>query len=512
MIKKFTGQKRRGYLRVASFKPTAHSVKLGINISAGLLGALFLVTMAVIVLFDINTYRLRVKAAASEALGMDVSVNGRLSLGFSPGLYLALSHLHIRNRGVGVTTAPQARLGIDLLPLLKQQVRINSIWLDEPIISIVHDLKGNFNFENPELEVHILAPLNIPEISFNDGTLRYFDARTELLLEATGCNLAAEDMALAGGQTTDAFKHLSLTGNLDCENFRKNDFSGTKLKTRVNISEGRYELNPLKMTLFGGVGNGKVLARLQNETPQYELEYILSGLHTEDFFLAFTGVPMLEGLMDFNIGLAATGSTHHQILNSAIGEFALTAGKLTLHGSDLDSQLARFEASQDFDLIDAGAFFFIGPLGLLASKGYDFTRVLNDSGGSSKIEILVSDWKVTNGLAEAKDVAMATDQHRLALRGQLDFVNEQFRDVTLAAIDGAGCAIVQQRITGSFQTPIIQNPGMVKTLTSPIRSLFKQGIELLTDLDCEVFYSGSVAAPKVPLSQMASTSNKQKLK
>lgn len=39
----------------------------------------------------------------------------------------------------------------------------------------------------------------------------------------------------------------------------------------------------------------------------------------------------------------------------------------------------------------------------------------------------------------AQDVAMATKQNRVALKGGLDFVNERFDNVTIALIDARGC-------------------------------------------------------------------------
>jgi len=44
----------------------------------------------------------------------------------------------------------------------------------------------------------------------------------------------------------------------------------------------------------------------------------------------------------------------------------------------------------------------------LITKGYDFGSLFAGSGGSSRIRVLVSGWKVERGIAQAKDVAMAT--------------------------------------------------------------------------------------------------------
>jgi len=109
--------------------------------------------------------------------------------------------------------------------------------------------------------------------------------------------------------------------------------------------------------------------------------------------------------------------------------------------------------------------------------------------------VLVSGWKVERGIAQAKDVAMATNENRIALVGGLDFVNERFNDVTVAVVDGKGCAKMRQKIHGPFRKPEVEKVSVLKTAAGPLLSVFKQAGKLLGG-QCEVFYAGSVAPPK----------------
>jgi hypothetical protein len=77
----------------------------------------------------------------------------------------------------------------------------------------------------------------------------------------------------------------------------------------------------------------------------------------------------------------------------------------------------------------------------------------------------------------------------------LDFVNSEFRDLKVAAIDAQGCAIVEQRIQGKFHDPQLDEPNFLVTLVGPIVDIFKRGIGLFTDTRCEPFYTGRVEAP-----------------
>jgi len=138
-----------------------------------------------------------------------------------------------------------------------------------------------------------------------------------------------------------------------------------------------------------------------------------------------------------------------------------------------------------------------GPLGLVVTKGYDFATIAQSGEGSSEIRTLVSDWRVERGVARAEDVAMATAENRVALQGGIDWANDRFDEVTIALVDAKGCVKVQQKIRGTLQKPVVEKPGLLGSLAGPAVRLLKKGSELLGGGGpCEVFYAGSVAAPK----------------
>jgi hypothetical protein len=141
-----------------------------------------------------------------------------------------------------------------------------------------------------------------------------------------------------------------------------------------------------------------------------------------------------------------------------------------------------------------GAFFFAGPLGLAVTKGYNFARIFQGSEGTTTIRTLVSEWQVEHGVAQARDVAMATSENRIALTGGLDFVDGQYDEVTVAAIDATGCVKVQQKIHGPFLNPIVEKPSVMGALTGPTRTLLRRARSLFGG-KCAVFYAGSVAPP-----------------
>ena len=169
-----------------------------------------LIATAVLLFVDINAFKPRLETAASKALGMDVKVDGRMGIRFAPGLFVTLKDVHIRNRGAEVVSAGEARLGIDLLPLLQKDVRIETISLQHPRISFERDRAGRFNFESLKAEglkaaVKTLpAVQNLSRVSLADGTFLYADQQSGAGFEALDCDLGVRHLRFPGGGTKSA--------------------------------------------------------------------------------------------------------------------------------------------------------------------------------------------------------------------------------------------------------------------------------------------------------------------
>ena len=463
---------------------------------SGLVALLVLVALALLVFVDANAYKSRLETVASKALGMEVRVDGQVEIGFFPGLLVTLEDVHILNRGADIVSAKEARLGINFLPLLQKKVQIGKIALEHPQFYIERGRDGKFNFETPDTAGEMSPALDLEKVSLSDATLRYADKQSGEKFEAGDCSLDVQRLRLSGGKSSDLMKNLSFTAKLACADIRGNDLSVSDLKFSADAKNGVFDLTPLTMRLFGAQGKGSIKADFSGATPLYRVQYTLLQFHIKDFFKAQSPQMAATGLMDFSANLSMRGKTWSEMKQTADGKASFRGKDLTLDGIDLDRVLSRFESSQNFNLVDVGAFVFAGPAGLAITKGYNFARVLQQSGGSSTIRTLVSDWKVERGVAQAQDVAMATNENRVALQGGLDFVKGQFNDVTMAMIDAKGCAIVQQKIRGTFQKPVIENPNLLKSVAGPALKLIKQGRDIFPGGECAVFYTGSVAPPK----------------
>lgn len=460
-----------------------------------LIGLFALAVIALSIFLDIDDYKPRIEAAAANILGMEVRIGGRAEISFYPDLRVVLEDIRIRNRGTDIVTAKQAMLGIKLLSLFRNDVRINEVVLEHPVISIEKARDGKFNFEKTEIARQALPDLDLKNVSISGGVFTYADRLTGGGFKARDCKLNATGLLLSNRHRPGIMKNLSFAAELACGEIRTRHYAASDLKFSAAGQHGIFNLELLAMRAFAGQGSGNILADYTGAIPLYQVRHSLSRFHIDAFLKALSQKNVGTGLMDFSAELSMQGKTMDKLMRTAAGNISLRGRNLVLNGRDLDKEFARFEASQNFSLVDAGAFLFAGPVGLAVTKGYDFASVAQGSAGRSEIRTLVSDWKIGHGVARARDVALATAKNRVAFSGGLDFANRKFDDVSVALLDTQGCAKVKQRILGSFKNPVTEKPDVISALAGPVRSLFKQAENILPGGRCEVFYAGSVAPP-----------------
>jgi uncharacterized protein involved in outer membrane biogenesis len=444
---------------------------------------------------DASVYKPRLQAAVSEALGMEVSIGGRLGLGFFPNMLLTMNDVHIRNQGKELVVAKEVRLGFELLPLFQDKFRITKIALIHPSVTIELGADGKYNFEKPQATGTKFPAVDLAEIDFSGATLLYADKQAGGGFDAGDCDLNLRHLLLAGG-ATDIMKDVSFNAELLCGKIQTKDYAVTDLALSVNAKNGVFDFKSIALGIFGGQGSGSMRADYSGADPLYQVNWSLQQFRIEELLKTQSPENIAAGTMDFSMDLALQGKTAQEMKQSATGEVTLRGDNLTLSGHDLDREFSRFESSQNFSLVDLGAYFFAGPVGLAVTKGYDFANLLKGSGGVSPIHTFVSQWKVENGVMHAQDVAMATDKYRMAFLGGLDIANARFVDVTLALVDDKGCAEVAQKIKGPFVKPVVEQPNIFTSIAGPAIKLLKEGRKLLPGGECNVIYTGTVASPQ----------------
>ena len=463
-----------------------------------LVGGLVVLATALRQGLDAGLFKQRLETEASRALGMELRIGGDVNFTLRPGLALTLGDVHVRNRDAEIAVTKQVTLGVEALPLLLGELRVTSLALSEPRLLIERALDGRFNIEPAaaaDAAAATLPALSWPRVSVSGASFSYADKRWANRIDAVDCRIDMQDLRVASASLAKLVNDASFTAEVACGEFRHGAIKVSDLKLKADAKHGVLEFKALTAQAFDAPGTGEFVADFSGAQPIYRLDCSFKQVPIEELLKALSLQPAATGRVDFVASLSTQGRSGPELRQALAGHLTLRGHQLTLNGRDLDEALSRFESSQRFSLVDAGAFFIVGPLGLVLTKGYDFANAYRGAGGTSAIQTLVSDWQFEHGVARAQDVAMATAKYRIALHGGLDVVHERFDDVSLALVDAEGCVTVQQRITGSFQKPVVEEPNLLHALAGPALSLLRKARDLLPGAACNVFYAGSVPAP-----------------
>jgi AsmA protein len=427
---------------------------------------------------------------------MDVQVRGGVGVSLFPVIGASIADIVVTNGVSEVATVAKAKVGLKLLPLITGRVRISRMNLVKPTITIIRQKDGKLNIGKPggrsKGTLVALRKLAVSEGSFLFTNL---ESGGETVLE--GIDITAGNIRAGGTPGGSPLKTLSFSGEIRCRAIRAGNLTITDLIVGVAGKNGVFDAGDVRMNVFGGPGNGALHADFTGAEPQFTFTFAEKALKIEQLLQGSSKAKNMEGLADLSADLTASGRTVGEVKRSLRGQASLSGENIVLNGLDIDDVTSSLLRSRRFNLVDVGSFFLAGPLGPALTRGYRFGDLFVDSqGGKSVITRLVSVWKIEKGVAEAVDVAMATEKRRIAMTGGLNFADSRFEDVVVAVVDQDGCAAVKQKIRGPFSSPEIGNIDIFKSLTKPITNLLKSAAKLFSNKPCEVFYAGSVAPPK----------------
>ncbi len=217
-------------------------------IAAGLIALIAIAAVAVPLLFDPNDYRDTIAAEAKKATGRELVISGDLELSVFPWLAVKSGAIELGNaEGFGeqpFAAIRSAEFRVQLLPLLKREIRIGHVLLDGLRLNLARDAQGHSNWEDlaqpaqagteEEPETHPedappLAALAIEGLTLSDAQLLWDDRQSGQRSEITAVNL--ESGAIAIGQAFPVKLSLALAN------------SSPEIAGRLELS-GNLELDP----------------------------------------------------------------------------------------------------------------------------------------------------------------------------------------------------------------------------------------------------------------------------
>jgi AsmA protein len=461
-----------------------------------------IVSLVLYFIIDLDSYRPRIETAASDAVGFDVIIKGKMGFVLLPALHVSLNEVKIKGRETDIASLEKVKISLKLLPLLGGNVILDGIEITKPEISLVRFKNGDLNVtentqKTTEAEKEDTGPFAIDKIIISKGDIVYSDRKAGTVTEMKGVDVAIKDIVTGNSGKQSVVQDISFKGSLSLTKLTSHDLNLSDLEFRISAQEGLFHIQLLPMTLFGGKGKGEVTFDVSGKTPSLKIQSSISKLNIEEFTHALLEKEHMEGESDLSLNMSFQGKNMAEAKETMSGHVSLNGDSIVTRNFDIDQILDNYRKTQEIGALDIGAFFLAGPLGTAATKGYGYEELYRQTGaGEGIVKKFVSAWKMEKGIVEAEDVAFATRENRLAVKGKVDLVNEKYEDFIVAVIDEKGCAELTQIIYGPLNDPRFKKTSIVKSAVGSVTSIIDKTAKLISGGKCEAFYQGSIQHPQ----------------
>lgn len=304
-----------------------------------------LLVLAIVLLpmfFDPNDHKPRIQEMAADSIGREVVLNGPIEWSVFPWVAINLNDVTVANEagftGDYLAKVEQVAVRVKLLPLLKKQIQIGQVELQQPHINLQITNSGKSNWQSiverlgqdssDPSSSSTTTDLEIEGISISDGQLSYDDGASDLRIQMN--DLSFESEAIKAGSNTPmslsaqievAAQELKgqLTSNWQAKGIT--DDSGMTMLIDALKFKGQVATVPLELSTSG----------------QTTLDLSQDSLMVEDLNLSY-------GAMSLNTSVQGKQITENMSLSGLfiIDEFSL-ADLLADMGSPLNNQ-----ANNDF--------------------------------------------------------------------------------------------------------------------------------------------------------------------
>jgi len=367
-------------------------------------------------------------------------------------------------------------------------------------------------------DIELNQLLEISKKTSPSGTKQARDMVPVKSIEVNLLKVSGKDLAFSGKTAAADIARLNLSvsplsvienSRLTFEDFksflRMAKFTGMTQIHKVAVADHKFEnirfgivsdngilkSDPFELDYFGAHTIITTFLNMKDNLNHLKVQIEMPEVSLQKFFENSEGADLVKGVINIKAEFEVRAAFMGEILKNASGNFSIKGQNLTLKSVDLDKALDEFKKISGYGFNDFSALLLLGPLGPIVSHGYDQLDALEKmmkATGDSKIQHVVSDWKVANSVFVAADVAFSTQRNRVAVKGGFDLSNKKFNSMTIAVVDPNGCIVNSETVDGTFENPEIKDVGVIeRTVVRPLKRFFKT--------KCDFFYDGTVPHP-----------------
>lgn len=267
-------------------------------------GVLLIVAAVVLpVLLDANRYRPQVIAYLEASTGKKVEL-GRLRVSLYPKFTVHAEEFGIRSPPLfpsgHVLKVARIDAELDRWALLHRKIVIISLVLEEPVVNLISDPDGPWNFENPKAKNKQNSSVLgvVPLVKIKRGhvlvsNLLADDSPGPVFFEAQ--DLSTELDNVNADAITDPFsKTLDGKGSLKAGLLRFGSIEAKKLSANIRLQARQVLLDGLKAETYGGHTDGDFSIRFAGKNASFKADATLKGIEVAELLNAF---PKASGKM-----------------------------------------------------------------------------------------------------------------------------------------------------------------------------------------------------------------------
>jgi uncharacterized protein involved in outer membrane biogenesis len=384
-----------------------------IVIAACLVAGVFLLAP---IFLNVDRYRPEVISYFEQNTGKKVEI-ARLTLTFFPQLTVHMDGFGVKSPPLFppsyIVKVARADAVIAVWPLLRRQVVIRSVVLEDPEINLVSDPDGPWNFENPETEnskntfpLGIIDKVVIHRGSMTVSNLLPSDAAGPVIFEARDIASELDNVNLAAIVNPTA---PSLNGQGSCRagRLRFGAVETTNVNCKFRLESKEIFFTNLNADAYSGKTAGNFSVSLAKRTATFKADGRMSGLNMSQLLASFHETRgRMTGILAGDLKLAGEiehtasplagmrGTGHLKVTNGQVPSLMLNSNLMKLaHFNDLgpakENPSSFNSISTDLELANLR----------ISSKAIDIDGYGVDVDGSGSVSVSGSDELNYSGVA-----------------------------------------------------------------------------------------------------------------
>jgi uncharacterized protein involved in outer membrane biogenesis len=376
---------------------------------------------AVPALIHVDRYRPEIISYLHKKTGKDVEI-GRLALTMFP-VSIEIDDLGFKNPSLFppgyILKVSRVDAILDGQALLHRQVVVKSLVVEDPVVNLISDPDGPWNFENPQAEnpqakvsqgpfpLEVIAKVKVERGQVQVSNLLPSDAPGPVFFEAHDITSELEQVNLVA--ITNALSStMDGQGTLQASRLRFGSVQATKVNAKIRLEARQVFFTGIAAEGYGGKMGGDLTIKFAGKNPSFTTDAHVRGIEMSPLLAALgTSGGRMTGRMEGDLKLAGQiehtlhplaglhGSGRVTVRNGEVPSLELNANLMRLvHFNDLgpakDDPASFNMITTDVELAEQR----------IVSKAIDIDGYGVDVDGSGSVSVSGSDELSYQGVAQ----------------------------------------------------------------------------------------------------------------